>query len=138
MASSAQDMYLESRILSADGVELVQILYQTALEAVERARRHLAAGDIAARSREITRAAAVVAELASTLNLDAGGALARNLLELYDYMQRKLLEANFYQSEPLLAEVSRLLATLLEGWMNCNPRVAEPEPQYGRLVAVSC
>jgi hypothetical protein len=30
MASSAQDMYLESRILSADGVELVQILYQAA------------------------------------------------------------------------------------------------------------
>lgn len=147
MASSAQDMYLESRILSADGVELVQILYQAALESVGKARRHLREGDIAARSREITRAAAVVAELAASLDREAGGDLSRNLLELYDYMQRKLLEANFYQSDPILAEVSRLLATLLEGWMSCKAPVrqwsqapypmADPEPEYGRLVAVN-
>jgi flagellar protein FliS len=145
MASSAQDMYLESRILSADGVELVRILYRAALESVEKARRHLEEGDIAARSREITRAAAVIAELAVSLDYDAGGALSRNLIELYDYMQRRLLEANFYQSEPILAEVSRLLATLLEGWMSCEPNVrqwpeapiAEPEPEYAGLVAVN-
>lgn len=146
MASSAQDIYLESRILSADGVELVRILYQAALESVEKARRHLKEGDIAARSREITRAAAVLSELAVSLDLDAGGALSRNLLELYDYMQRRLLEANFLQSEPILAEVSRLLATLLEGWMSCHPDsghrneapIVELAPDYGGLVAVSC
>lgn len=138
-------MYLESRILSADGVELVRILYQAALESVEKARRHLREGDIAARSRAITRATAVIAELAVSLDHDAGGALSRNLLELYDYMQRRLLEANFCQSEPMLAEVSRLLATLLEGWMDCEPHArqwneapfGEPEPEYGGLVAVN-
>ncbi|MGE5569277.1 MAG: flagellar export chaperone FliS [Rhodospirillales bacterium] len=146
MASSAQDIYLESRILSADGVELVRILYQAALESVEKARRHLKEGDIAARSREITRASAVLSELAVSLDLDVGGALSRNLLELYDYMQRRLLEANFLQSEPILAEVSRLLATLLEGWMSCNPDsghtneapIVDMAPDYGGLVAVSC
>ncbi len=145
MASSAQDIYLESRILSADGVELVRILYQAALESVEKARRHLREGDIAARSRAITRAAAVIAELSVSLDHDAGGALSRNLLELYDYMQRRLLEANFYQSEPMLAEISRLLATLLEGWMSCEPQarqwseapIVEPEPEYCGLVAVN-
>ncbi|HOK45888.1 MAG TPA: flagellar export chaperone FliS [Bryobacteraceae bacterium] len=145
MASSAQDIYLESRILSADGVELVRILYQAALESVEKARRHLREGDIAARSREINRATAVLTELTLSLDLDAGGALSRNLLELYDYMQRRLLEANFLQSEPILAEVSRLLATLLEGWMNCHPEteqknevpVVELAPDYGGMIAVS-
>ncbi len=145
MMSIAQDSYLESRILSADGVELVQILYQAALESVEKARRYLQEGEIAARSREITRATAVIAELAVSLDRAAGD-LSRNLLELYDYMQRKLIEANFHQSDPILAEVSRLLATLLEGWMHCNPvrelpeppyAMADPEPEYGRLVAVN-
>lgn len=119
-------MYLESRVLSADGVELVRILYQSALESVEKARRHIEEGDIAARSREISRVAAVLTELSVSLDSDAGGPLGRNLLELYDYMQRRLLEANFYQSEPVLAEISRLLATLLEGWMSCEPQAAEP------------
>lgn len=120
MVSSAQDVYLESRVLSADGVELVQILFQAALESVEKARRHLSQGDIAARSKEITKASAILAELALSLDHSAGGDLSRTLLELYDYMQRRLLEANIQQSEPILAEVSRLLSTLLEGWLNCK------------------
>lgn len=100
MVSSAQDVYLESRVLSADGVELVQILFQAALESVEKARRHLSQGDIAARSKEITKASAILAELALSLDHSAGGDLSRTLLELYDYMQRRLLEANIQQSEP--------------------------------------
>lgn len=114
------DTYLESRIFSADPVELVQILYESALESVERARRQLRDGDIAARSKEISRTGAVLAELAASVKHDAGPELARNLVELYDYMQRRLLEANFKQAEAPLAEVAGLLATLLEGWRSCR------------------
>ena len=39
MATTAFDAYLESKIFSADPVELVQILYRGALEAVGSARR---------------------------------------------------------------------------------------------------
>ena len=47
-----KDAYLESRVLSANPLELICILYQFALDSVRDARRHLAAGDIVARSRE--------------------------------------------------------------------------------------
>ncbi len=147
MTSNAQDMYLESRVLSADNIELVQILYQGAFDAVERARRHLAEGDIAARSRQISKASAILAELAVSLDHNAGGDLSRTLLELYDYMQRRLIEANLQQSEPILAEVSRLLATLLEGWMKCPSAATKPAESHsyaeaeaethGQMVAVS-
>lgn len=120
MDRSAQNTYLENSILSAGPVELVQILYQSALEAVEDARRYLKQGEIRARSKQINKACAILAELIVSLDHSAGGDLSRTLSDLCDYMQRRLLEANFHQSEPPLAEVSKLLATLLEGWRNCK------------------
>lgn len=139
MASPAEQAYLESRILCADGIELVRILYQAALESVERARRFLRQGDIAGRSKAISRASAILAELALSLNHGAEASLSRNLVELYDYMQRRLTAAHLHQVEPPLAEVARLLGTLLEGWLNCvaaaqpwaeAPHPPELEPEY--------
>jgi flagellar protein FliS len=130
MATSASTAYLESKIFSADPVELVQILYRAALESLGHARRYLQEGDVAARSHEISRTMAVLTELMLSVDREAGGPLAANLLELYDYMQRRLIEANAEQTEAPLAEVGRLLATLLEGWMHCHPspeRTESPE-----------
>jgi len=121
MATSTHDAYLESRILSADPIELIQILYEATLGAVEQARRYLQEGDIAARSREISQACAILAELAISVKHDTDPSLAANLVELYDYMQRRLIEANVNQTEAPLAEVSKLLSTLLEGWRGCRP-----------------
>jgi len=128
MPSNAFAAYLESEIMSADPVELIQILYKAGLEAVGQARRHLQQGDIASRSREITRASAILTELSLAVDRESGGPLSRNLIELYDYMQRLLIEANVEQSEPPLAEAGRLLATLLEAWMNCRPPQEVPRP----------
>jgi flagellar secretion chaperone FliS len=125
MGINAQDVYLESRIFSASPVELVQILYESAIGSVEKARGHLKNGEIAARSREISQASAILLELAASLNRDAEPGLAQNLLELYDYMGRRLIDANFRQEEAPLAEVSKLLGTLLEGWVACRPELAQ-------------
>lgn len=126
MASSAQDTYLESKVLSADSVELVQILYQAALDSVEKARRHLSQGDIAARSKQITKAVAILTELAVSLDHPSGGGdLSRILLELYDYMQRRLLEANVRQSE-----------SPARAWAETPEPIANPDDR-GKLVPVT-
>jgi len=108
--------YLESRVLSADPVELIGMLYEGAIEAVGDARRLLASGDIARRSRAITKAHAIVAELAGSLDHKAAGSLSRSLAELFDYIGRRLLEANFTQTDAPLAECLKLIGTLAEGW----------------------
>jgi|YNPBryBLVA2012_1023415.scaffolds.fasta_scaffold00048_30 flagellar protein FliS len=134
MSFEARDAYLESKILSADPLELIRILYQAALEAVAEARRCLAEGDIPGRSRQISRAHGILTELALSINHEAGGALSRSLAELYDYMQRRLIEAHLNQSDPPLSEVAGLLGTLLEGWRQCRP---EAEP-LGPAVGTPC
>lgn len=116
MPTNPYDTYLEAAVLSADPVELVRILYRTTIDSVRDARGYLAAGDIAARVRAINKAWAALRELSHCLNRDADPVLARRLAELYDFMQRRLLTANFEQTDGPLAEVAGLLANMSEAW----------------------
>jgi flagellar protein FliS len=128
--SSGIATYYESGILSADPVELVRMLYRGAIDAAEKAREHLRQGDIAARSAQITRAGAIIAHLTFSVNRELDPALGANLVELYDYMQRRLLQGNLEQADQPLAEVSRLLSTLLDGWAACGPVEPAPMPAW--------
>jgi len=141
--------YLETRILSADPIELVHIVYEHALDMVKDARHYLAAGDIAARSKSICRAIDAVSELDASLNRAQGGQISRNLANLYQYIRTKLTMANLQQQDAPLAEVESLLTTLREAWSTLrvtppaptaeadSPRVSMSESCYGALAAES-
>ena len=125
MWQKAHDAYLESRIESADPIELIRLLYQGAIAAVREARSHLAAGEIAARSRSISKVQNILVELTTSLDYQRGGDLSHRLAQLYDYMMRRLAEADFKQLDEPLAEVLGLLATLAEAWEGIQAH-AEP------------
>ncbi len=116
MATDFRGAYEESAILTADPCRLVVLLYRAAVDAVSEARGHLAAGAIRERSEAITRACEIVAELALGVDHSKGGEISRNLVELYDYIQRLLAKANAEQADAPLAEAEQLLRTLLEAW----------------------
>ena len=113
--------YLESEVLQADGVKLVQMLYRCALDSLRQARKHLQEGDITARSGQISKTAEILNELALTVDHEVGSELSRNLVELYDYLQTLLQQANSQQADAPLAEAQKLLGILLEGWEGCGP-----------------
>lgn len=127
MWENAQEAYLEQRVLSADPLELVRLLYQAAIAAVRDARRALGEGEIAARSRSISKACGIVLELNAALDHAQGGEISMRLAALYDYMLRRLLESNMQQSDPPLADVLSLLSTLSEAWQQTRV-AAEPVP----------
>ena len=110
------DQYLESQVFSADPVQLVRMLYRGAMDAVSAARKHLAAGAIPERSRQITKAWEILHQLTRTLNHERGGDISRDLDALYAYMSTRLLEANVQQADEPLAEVEKLLGVLWEAW----------------------
>jgi flagellar protein FliS len=118
----------ENEILSAGPLELVEILYKAAIQSIEDARRHLQSNDIRERSNAISKAGAILNELAQSLDHEKGGDISKSLTELYDYMQRKLLQANMEQIEPPLVETCKLLETLLEGWQACSRTI--PSSSY--------
>lgn len=108
--------YLESKVLSASPLELVCLTYEEAIEAVRLARTCIIQKRIHDRSRAISKAQLLIAELRKSLDFHRGGQLSEQLAGLYHYMQSRLIEANFKQLEAPLAEVEKLLATILESW----------------------
>jgi len=125
MWNSAHDAYVETRVLAADPLELVRLLYQTAIGSVRDARRFLVEGKIAERSRSISKACDIVIELNAALDHARGGQISRRLAALYEYILHRLLEANQKQNDQPLADVLGLLSTLSEAWEGIRP-AAEP------------
>ncbi len=126
VASSAQDAYLESRILTADPVELVRILYATAIGRVREAREHMQKGDVAARAKALSVAARAIFELNCSLDHEAGGEMSQRLAQLYEYIDWRLIEANIDQRVEPLNEVLGLLTTLAEAWQTMRSEPSAP------------
>jgi flagellar protein FliS len=122
---------LETRVLSATPIELVQMLYDGAIDSIQAARKHLAEGRIKDRSLSVSKAIAILAELKGSLNYEKGGELSVMLGGLYSYTQRILLEANFRQTDDGLAESERLLKTVREGWAQIGGQPAESHTATG-------
>jgi flagellar protein FliS len=111
---------LECQVMSASPVGLIQMLCHGALDALKEARAYLRTGDIARRSHRISKAQSILAELSVSLDRTRGGEIAAQLGDLYAYMQRRLVEANFRQADEPLAETERLLGTLTDAWDQCG------------------
>jgi flagellar protein FliS len=124
MRHEAHEEYLEAVASSASPVELVAMLYHAGQHSVREALRHLERGDIPGRSREITKAAEIIMELAGALDTAHGGQLSARLAGLYEYLLQLLIEANVRQSAEPLCEVARLLGTVGEAWDQLAHRAA--------------
>ena len=114
--TSPYEMYVENSVATATPLELVSMLYRSAIDAVSDARRCLARGDIAGRVAPVNRAFDAVAELSLSLDFERGGDVSRNLAELYGYISHKLVMGHTTQSDECFAEAGRLLGTLEEAW----------------------
>jgi flagellar secretion chaperone FliS len=128
MTQNIHARYLETEVLSADPVKLIDMLYRGALEAISAARRSLDRGEILDRSRQIVKAFEIVHELSRSLDHEKGGEIAGKLSDLYIYMQARLMDANMQQSAAPLVEVETLLAVLLEAWRTVSPLQPAPRP----------
>jgi flagellar protein FliS len=106
-----------SGVAAADPHRLIVMLMDGALEHIGSARGAMEHGDTSTRNRLIHRAVEITQELRASLNLEAGGELAANLADLYDYMGRQLVRANLENRADLLEEVANLLRQIRSAWI---------------------
>jgi flagellar protein FliS len=120
---------LESNLSSADPHKLIQMLYQGALLAIAAGKNQMLRGETAAKGASISKAITIIDEgLKLALNMEAGGALAQNLADLYDYMNQRLLQANLKNDPAMLDEVSRLLTELQGAWESIRQPIVATAP----------
>ncbi len=100
--------------------QLILMLYEGAIRFLEQARAGFHHEDPLEFNQTINnniqRAQAIIHELNETLNMDAGGQLARTMRSLYDYMDRRLHECNQQKTEPGLMDVLDRLGQLRDAW----------------------
>jgi flagellar protein FliS len=110
-----------SGVDAADPHRLVTLLMDGALERVSAARGAMEHGHTEAKNRLIHRAVAIVEELRGSLNMDAGGEIAANMGDLYEYCGRQLVRANLENRTQLLDEVDHLLREIRGAWIQIAP-----------------
>ena len=114
---------LETGVAAASPQRLIVMLYDGALAALTDARGHMLEGRTALKGRAIGKAISIVEEgLKAALDTSQGGAIARQLMDLYDYIGQRLLVANLKDDVALLDEASRLLTELRGAWQTLVER----------------
>jgi len=95
---------------------LIQMLMEGALERISMAKGYMNLKEIPKKGESISSAISILDGLSVSLDKDAGGAIAENLEALYDYMKRRLVEANINNDFKILDEVTALLIEIKMGW----------------------
>lgn len=132
--------YRVNAVLTASPGQLVLMLYDGALKALALARDGFAQSEdnprrVAIINEHLLKAQAIISELESGLDHQAGGEIAATLQRLYDYHNRRLFEANLRKREEPVIEVERLLRELREAWAEMLAKGADSTAEPLRTVA---
>ncbi|WP_313570066.1 flagellar export chaperone FliS [Pantoea piersonii] len=116
---------VESAVMSASQQQLVNMLFEGALSALVRARLFLQDGNIEGKGLSLSKAINIIENgLRQGLAEESGDELTTNLLSLYAYMVRRLLQANLRNDVEAIVEVEALLRNIADAWKE----VAQPQP----------
>ena len=130
--ASQTSRYLENDIMSRRPEWLVPLLYEHLLVCFERASVQMAAGDIEGKAASLEKASAILAELLSSLDLEKGGEIAKQLSALYAFFAGELLTISRTQDRAALARMAAMVSELHGAWVAAAEEVA---PRTGRPAA---
>lgn len=111
----AAQQYRTAQVATADPARLVLMLYDGAIRFATQGREAVEQGDFEAANRHLGRAQDIVTELAASLDFDAGE-ISVNLEQLYEFINRRLVEANVKKDTAPLGEALNLLQELRDAW----------------------
>jgi flagellar protein FliS len=115
-----------SEVNFASPHRLVQMLMEGALEKIAIAKGHMERSEFEAKGKHINWAVSIINGLRGSLNLEEGGEMAANLENLYDYMVRRLSEANLKNDVGMLDEVTSLLLEIKSAWDAMPAELKQP------------
>jgi flagellar protein FliS len=126
--------YKETNIRTESQAKIIVMLYDEAIRQLT-----LAIQELGKQSRKldivhnaVVKAQDVITELTASLDFEKGGEIAKNLLGLYLFFNRQLMEANVRKDAKPMEDVRKLLEELREAWIQvAHVQVEEPTPRSG-------
>jgi flagellar secretion chaperone FliS len=114
--ASGHRAYRRIQAETASSGELVALMYDALANDLHRAERALGVREREEAHEALVRAQDIVLELVVSLDMDAGE-LAGQLSALYQYMHRRLIDANVRQDATPVREVAGLLQPVRAAWL---------------------
>ena len=112
---NAYQQYQQNSVTGATPGQLTLMLYNGAIKFIKTAIISIKKKDINGTNNSIIRAQEIILYLDDTL--DHQYEISKNLSSLYDYLYRRLVEANIKKDVFIIEEVSSMLEELRDTWM---------------------
>ncbi|MEW5562256.1 flagellar export chaperone FliS [Enterobacter asburiae] len=108
---------VESAVMSASQQQLVIMLFDGALSALVRARLFMQDNNLEGKGLSLSKAINIIENgLKVGLDEESEDELTQNLIALYAYMVRRLLQANLRNDVSAIEEVEILLREIADAW----------------------
>lgn len=112
--SSAHNAYKQNSVTTASPGELTLMLYNGCLKFLTLAKKAMLDKDIQTKNTNLQKAQAIITELMVTLDMNVP--ISKEIQPLYDYMNRRLLEANIKNDPAIIDEVAGLMTEFRDTW----------------------
>ncbi len=119
--------YATTQISTASSVQVVVLLYDGAISSMKLAQEGMLALNFHDKARFLDRALRVVGELSASLNMEVGGAVAKDLQRVYEYIQFELTQANLKNEPGRLEAPIRCMSVIREAWQDLAVQGAKPQ-----------
>lgn len=120
--------YQQNSVNTATPGELTLMLYNGCLKFIHMAKNGIENKNIEMKNTNIQKAQMIVQELMITLNMDLE--VSQNMMSMYDYMNRRLIEANIKNDTAILEEVEGLVTDFRDTWKQVIQ--VNRQKQYGQ------
>ncbi|AZB44511.1 flagella export chaperone FliS [Bacillus sp. FJAT-42376] len=106
--------YQQNSVTTASPGELTLMLYNGCLKFIKQARTAMEQKQIEAKNTSLLKAQKIIQELMVTLNMELE--VSKNMMSLYEYMNRRLMEANLGNDTAILDEVEGYVTEFRDTW----------------------
>ena len=141
MYQEATKTYQQANFFTATPIKLVMMCYDGAIGSLKLAREFYVKKEYEAKAKALQKTVDIINELNSSLDMDKGGDIARNLRSLYLYMIHTVTEADLKKDFHAFDDVIQLLEELESAWKaitvpadgtrNVEPQKTTTRPAYG-------
>lgn len=132
-APTSYSQYNNNNIAQAKPEQLTLMLYNGLIKFIMRAQEAVAGKRMEEAHTNIIKAQNIVLEFMNTL--DGNYEVAASMELVYDYMYRRLIDANTEKSEPILAEVLGFAKELRDTWEQAMKLAKKPQKQEQPVVS---
>ena len=113
---NGNDVYRNNQILSASPKRLIELLIEGAIKSIKIAELALPKNDFETVNKQLVKAQDIVLELQQAVNPAVDQELGEQLIQMYEFMFEKLVQANLTKDPATLELVRKMLEELAETW----------------------